>query len=139
MESGKERSHQVKRVVLPSGKTIEVVYFEEASAAVPQAPVAEEDHALHVCLDCGSQLVHPVEWAEAGPKNWTVVLRCPNCGVFREGVFSQETVDAFDEELDQATDALARDYKRLMRANMAEDLERFASALQADAILPEDF
>ena len=49
--------------------------------------------------------------------------------MYREGVFAQNTVEAFDEELDRGGDALARDYKRLMRANMEEELERFAGAL----------
>ena len=44
-----------------------------------------------------------------------------------------------DEEIDRGADALARDYKRLMRANMAEEIERFVGALKADAIIPEDF
>ena len=81
----------------------------------------------------------PVHWDEAGPENWNVLLHCPNCDVYREGVFAQDTVESFDEELDRGGDALARDYKRLMRANMAEEIERFVGALQADAILPEDF
>jgi hypothetical protein len=83
--------------------------------------------------------VYPVHWDESGPENWNVLLHCPNCDVYREGVFSQETVEAFDEELDRGSDALARDYKRLVRANMAEEVDRFVGALQADAILPDDF
>jgi hypothetical protein len=31
------------------------------------------------------------------------------------------------------------DLKQLMRANMAEEVDRFAAALAADFILPEDF
>jgi hypothetical protein len=34
---------------------------------------------------------------------------------------------------------LARAHISLMRSNMAEELERFVAALDADAILPEDF
>jgi hypothetical protein len=68
-----------------------------------------------------------------------VLLHCPNCDVYREGIFSQETVESFDEALDRGADALARDYKRLMRANMADEIERFLGALHSDAILPEDF
>ena len=146
MESHGEQTHFVKRVVLPSGKTIEVVYFREPEAHLPEPelfpetlPLAEPDQELHVCIECTSELVYPVRWDEAGPENWTVLLHCPNCDVHREGVFTQETVEAFDEELDRGGDALARDYKRLMRANMAEEIERFAGALRADAILPEDF
>ena len=144
MESNGEQTHFVKRVVLPSGKTIEVVYFKEGDApepqpAAPEHPPVEPDQDLHVCVECDSGLVYPVTWEEAGVENWTVLLHCPNCDIYREGVFSQETVEAFDEELDRGADTLARDYKRLMRANMAEEIERFAGALAADAILPEDF
>jgi hypothetical protein len=143
MDRHEEQEHFVKRVVLPSGKTIEVVYFKELEEPpppleAPQAP-AEPDQDLHICLDCGSELVHPMQWEEAGPDNWRVLLHCPNCTIYREGVFAQETVERFDEELDRGADALARDYKRLMRANMAEELELFSGALHVDAILPEDF
>jgi hypothetical protein len=146
MEGSQENTHFVKKVVLPSGKTIEVVYFHdgERAAAAPARTSAPErfvepDQELHLCLDCGSGLVYPVEWEEAGLENWTVLLHCPDCDTCREGVFSQATVEAFDEELDRGTDALARDYKRLLRANMGEEIDRFVGALQADAILPEDF
>ncbi len=142
MEHHEEQTHFVKRVVLPSGKTIEVVYFHDgvdADAPVQEATRAEPDQALHVCLDCSGELVYPVEWEEAGADNWSVLLHCPNCDVFRDGVFAQDTVERFDEELDRGADALARDYKRLMKANMAEEIDRFVGAIQADAILPEDF
>ena len=140
MEAHEDHTHYVKRVVLPSGKSIEVVLFnEQGSPAAAAHTTAEPDQELQVCLDCSSELVYPVEWEEAGPENWTVLLHCPNCDVHREGVFTQETVERFDEQIDLGADALARDYKRLVRANMAEELERFATALEADAILPEDF
>ena len=152
MESHDEQTHYVKRVVLPSGKTIEVVYFREtgqplasteaSTELVPQAPQhppAEADQDLNVCIDCSSELVYPVQWDESGPENWSVLLHCPNCDVYREGIFTQDTVESFDEEIDRGADALARDYKRLMRANMAEEIERFVGALKADAIIPEDF
>jgi hypothetical protein len=150
MDSRDEQTHFVKRVVLPSGKTIEVVYFRdggpiEEAAGVPlhehgaDAPPAEPYQELHVCLSCASELVYPVQWEESGPENWSVLLHCPNCGVHREGIFTQETVEAFDEELDRGADALARDYKRLMRANMSEEIDTFVGALTAGAILPEDF
>jgi hypothetical protein len=142
-----EQTHYVKRVLLPSGKTIEVVYFrdsgpvEEALQAPPTTdyPPAEPHQELHVCMECASDLVYPMEWEESGDENWSVLLHCPNCDIYREGVFTQQTVEVFDEELDRGADALARDYKRLMRANMAEEIERFVGALDTGAILPEDF
>ena len=143
--------HQLKRIVLPSGKTIEVVYFDslepapadagavqEAEHSAPaRQPVEERD--LHVCPGCESDLVYPVAWEEADETHWRITLRCPNCEQDEEGVFPQDQCDRFDDELERGTDALTRDYRRLMTANLAEEIERFAQALEVDAILPMDF
>ncbi len=141
MESHEDRgTHHVKRVVLPSGKTIEVVYFKDPiDEATSFVEVAEPEQELQVCGGCRSELVYPTSWEEAGPESWRVALRCPECEATREGVFSQDTVDAFDEQLEAGNDALVADLRRLGRANMAEDIDRFAAALAADAIRPEDF
>jgi hypothetical protein len=119
----------VRRVVLPSGREIEVVYFESAGSV----------ENLHVCPDCHRDLVYPVEWEEASPTHWEVLLRCPNCEWRDVGRFDQPTVDRFDEQLDLGIEALTHDLRRLQRANMEEEIELFVSALRADAILPEDF
>ena len=84
-------------------------------------------------------LVYPVEWEEAGPTHWEVTLRCPNCEWTGTGIFEQDVVERFDEELDRGTEALVGDLKRLMQANMEDEIERFIAALAADADLPEDF
>jgi hypothetical protein len=139
MDSNGDNTHFTKRVTLPSGKTIEVVYFADDPRIADAGDAAERHQDLHVCVDCDSELVYPVQWEEAGPENWSVLLHCPNCDVFREGVFTQENVELFDEELDRGADLLARDYKRLMRANMADEIDCFVGALTAGAILPEDF
>ncbi len=140
--------HQLKRIVLPSGKTIEVVYFESLAQDMPPAePVREPapqtvpgtDVDLHVCPDCTSDLVYPVAWEEADESHWSISLRCPNCEWDQDGVYPQDQCDRFDDELERGTDALTRDYKRLMTANLAEEIERFAHALEVDAVLPEDF
>jgi hypothetical protein len=137
---GEHNSHYVKRVVLPSGKTIEVVYFKDAAEQETSLrPAVEPEQDLHVCPECSSDLVYPVGWDEAGSDSWQVQLRCPECEAEREGLFSQESVEAFDAALDEGTDALTADYRRLCRANMAEEIERFTAALDAGAVLPEDF
>ena len=94
---------------------------------------------LHECLNCPSELVLPVEWEPTGPRSWSVLLRCPECEVFRAGVFNQETMDAFDRELDRGDDELRSAYLQLAADNMSEETKRFSRALAADAILPEDF
>ena len=131
MESHEGHTHYVKKVVLPSGQTIEVVYFKDADDMPPvdHGPVAEPEQDLHVCLECSSELVYPVEWEEAGTTHWEVTLRCPNCEWAGTGVFEQQAVERFDEELDRGTVCLVRDLKRLMTANMEEEIDRFIEAL----------
>jgi hypothetical protein len=138
-QSPQHSSHNVRRVVLPSGKTIEVVYIEERHLASFAPLGGEQATDLHVCSGCDSELVYPTEWEEAGPTHWDVSLRCPNCEWAGTGTFEQDVVERFDEELDRGTEALVRDLKRLMQANMEEDIERFVSALAAGHIVPEDF
>ena len=145
MHQRPDHHHHVRRVVLPSGKTIEVVYFENEPTGQPPRSIAPARHDgpdtadLHVCGTCDSELVYPVEWEEAGATHWEVVLRCPNCEWAGTGVYEQQVVERFDEELDRGTEALVRDLKRLMQANMEDEIERFINALEGDHVLPEDF
>ena len=151
MSERPDSRHYVRQVVLPSGKTIDVVYFEEhpevmgPGPAAPAAPapaipdVTVERDDLHVCESCSSELVYPVEWEEAGATHWEVTLRCPNCEWTSTGVYAQRSVERFDEELDRGTESLVSDLRSLMHANMEEEIERFVGALDADALLPEDF
>ena len=140
MNQPSDNSHYVRRVVLPSGREIEVVYFDAQSTPVDSAPVTTSPQTdLHLCPECDRALVYPVEWEEASPTQWEVLLRCPNCEWTHLGIFDQAVVDRFDEELDRGTETLVRDLKRLMRANMEEEIDRFAEALDADAIWPMDF
>jgi len=129
-----EHSHQhsVRRIVLPSGRTIEVVGFgEKAHEPVPQG--------LHLCPVCDSDLVQPVAWSEAADRRWDLVLHCPNCDWSIEGSFAESAVHALEEQLDQGLADMIRDLQRLTHANMADHVERFCAALAADLILPEDF
>ena len=156
MSKREEPTHSIKRITLPSGKTIEVVQFSDgpgqaaperpeehpapAPAAAPApAPAPGPTRELHLCPDCGSDLVYPTKWHEADAEHWHVSLRCPGCEWTEAGTFPQAMADRFDEELERGTEALIRDLKRLTRANMAEEIDRFVTALDADAIQPMDF
>jgi hypothetical protein len=123
--------HSIRRIVLPSGRTIEVVRFHESDTSV--------EHGLHVCPACTSQLVQPVAWSEAGEAKWELLLSCPNCLWAHEAVYGEDDVHALEEELDQGLEDMLRDLQRLTQANMADEIERFSSALAGDHILPEDF
>ena len=137
MSVSEQPDYNVKRIVLPSGKAIEVAYFSEGAPA--PSPGIDPEAGLHVCRECASPLVYPTSWEEAGADHWHVEIRCPNCDWTADGVFSQEVVEFFDEELDRGMDILMEDLKRLARANMADEIDRFVAALEADALLPSDF
>ena len=94
---------------------------------------------LHRCPFCPSDLVYPIDWAPEEHGRWSVSLRCPNCEWRGDGIFDQGVVDHFDETLEHGTAQLLADLNRLSRANAEEAIERFAVALDADQILPEDF
>jgi hypothetical protein len=133
--------HSVRRVVLPSGKTIEVVYFDDLLGA-PVRSSATKDRAttgLHVCPRCESETVFPLEWQEAGFEHWEMTLRCPNCEWIGGGIFEQELVERLEEILDDGTETLVCDLKRLTQANMEEEIDRFSAALIDGHILPMDF
>jgi hypothetical protein len=122
--------HSVRRIVLPSGRAIEVVRFatEDGSA-----------RGLDICPHCECSLVQPVEWGETARGYWELVLYCPNCDWETEGIFHQEQVDEFEDRLDEGLAEMLADLRRLTAANMSEEIERFAAALQRDLLLPEDF
>ncbi len=126
-----DSQHSVRRIVLPSGRSIEVVRFDEEAAP--------STRGLHTCPECESDLVQPIAWGSVSPDHWELTLHCPNCDLVTEGIFEQDDVARLEEEIDNGLEAILRDLKRLADANMADELERFAAALKADLILPEDF
>jgi len=120
----------VRRIVLPSGRSIEVVRFNDQSQAA---------RGLHVCPDCASELVQPVDWSEAPDESWNLLLSCPNCDWYTEGLYTQDQVRELEDRLDEGLADMLRDLQRLTQANMADQIDRFITALHADHILPEDF
>lgn len=138
------------------GERVEVVYRHQRAAAgqragqasghaarprEPEAPAQSgcAPQELHVCFNCSSELVYPLDWTEEGSRHWRIVLRCPECEARREGVFEQEVVEHLDDELDRASGALLSDLKRLTHANMSDEIEFFVRALNADLVVPSDF
>jgi hypothetical protein len=94
---------------------------------------------LHICPECSSDFVYPLDWAQSGETHWTVDLRCPECEWHGNGVYDQEVLDRFDAALDAGTAAVIDDLTDLTRANMEDDAQRFLVALRDDLVLPEDF
>src|SRR5215212_778274 len=89
------------------------------------APRRRDD--LHLCPSCNSDLVYPTDWAPAHDGRWKVALRCPDCEWNGGGAYSQSVVDRLDEALDRGTEAVLDDLNVLVRANMEEQIDRFAA------------
>ncbi|HEX8854930.1 MAG TPA: hypothetical protein VF752_04965 [Thermoleophilaceae bacterium] len=95
--------------------------------------------ALHVCPACGSALVQLVAQDESESNRWWLTLRCPECETISAGEFDQTAVEALERELERGAAELEANYLLLVQANMADALDRFLRALEADAIQPIDF
>ena len=107
--------------------------------SLPRMSRITASEGLHVCPNCSSQLVQPVEWEPVGDEAWSVLLRCPECEVFQAGVCGQPELDAYDVELDRGEALLRVAYLQLSTENMAAEIEAFTRAIDRDAVLPEDF
>lgn len=152
--------HICHAVELPDGRHIQITYLDiephsrrtsersssgpswmsPPSLPVPATPAGvEQQAALHLCPACSGRLVHPLDWCEVSSELWRIQLRCPDCGLWREGVYGRRQVERLDEELDRASATLLSEYKRLVRANMNEELELLTRALELELIGPRDF
>jgi len=123
---------EVRRIVLPSGRTIEVTQFGGAHEAT-------RPRELQICPHCASELVQPVGWEEQSGSRWHLELACPNCSWSDSGVFDSAQVEAFEDRLDEGLRDMIEDLQRLAQSNLAGEFERFVRALDVDLILPEDF
>lgn len=142
------RSYTTKRIELPGGRFVEVVVFGEGEpetrineAPESPAPVAEvaAGPELHVCPECSGQLVFPVAWEERSGSSWEITLRCPDCEWWHTDEYDGESVDRFDDVLNDGTEQLLSDLRTFARANMEEDVARLLRAIEQDLILPMDF
>lgn len=125
----------IKKIILPSGKSVEIVYFHAEDALLED----DGDITLEICPECNGDLVYPVSWRETEDDCWEIELRCPNCEWAERGIFRHNDVERFDEVLNRGTDRLIDDLESLTKANMEADIDRFVQALDTDSIMPMDF
>jgi hypothetical protein len=134
----------VKRIQLPSGKVVDLVYLQagwEQRAATGQADASARIRVrrIELCPQCGSDRVHPLDWREVENLRWELDVRCPDCRWTGGDVYEQPEVERYDDVLLAGAGDLTEELDRITRINMAEHLERFRAALDADAITPFDF
>ena len=137
----------VRQVLLPSGRTIEIVYLDGQASAIAaprdsgqsEAGLAEIARDLMTCGGCDCEFVQPVDWDEAGTRHWRVTLRCPNCEQAGTVVVEDEVVDHYDLELERGAAELARTLHAIVEENIESEAIRLREALDGGHLLPEDF
>jgi hypothetical protein len=68
-----------------------------------------------------------------------VELRCTNCGWMHVGTFPPSAVEALDRALDLTEREIRTALEICELSDTLDRIDRFARALQADLITPEDF
>ena len=105
--------------------------------ATPE-PVVRRD--LHICETCRKPFVVPVSILDVhGDGRYLVELACANCEASSLCTHDEASLEALDHELDRSLLAMQEALDTLVLAEELERIDRFAEALQADLILPEDF
>lgn len=95
---------------------------------------------LHVCPACSGAFVVPGDVYEVvGADRCRLDLRCVDCGWEHTEIHSDIALERLDRELDRGYADLLWALEVLWIGNEEESIARFAEALAADAILPEDF
>jgi hypothetical protein len=101
--------------------------------------IAANTGRLDLCTACGEGFVCPVTWAESGPADWWIMLRCGGCGISREVVASNAAVAAYDSRLDAEMSAINLAADRLERELLAAEADTLAAAFQRDLLTADDF
>ena len=101
-------------------------------------PVVRRD--LHICERCRTPFVVPVSILDAHDDGrYVVELSCTNCEASTLGTHDEASLELLDEALDRAVLRIQEALDTLVLADELERIDRFAAALHADLILPEDF
>jgi len=137
--------YRTKKISLPSGQMIEIIYLIDPDAPadpIEPAPLGAADDAnlpLHYCPDCASDLVYPLTWQETHDGTWTIERRCPNCEWHDVDAFEQADIEPFDDAIEVGTEILLTELRTWTYSNMNDDVELLIEALDRDLIQPIDF
>jgi hypothetical protein len=80
-----------------------------------------------------------VDWESAGRTRWWILLRCGECGTWREVTVLDCVAERFDVELNRRTDILVRALNTLDRERMTQQVDAMIEALNSDLIDAADF
>lgn len=109
------------------------------SAADRVCPI-ESPPGLHVCPGCERPFVVPgAVHAVLDAARVRLDLACVNCGWAATAVHTEQELLAFEGDMGRSFDDLLWTHEVVWTANTQAAIERFAAALAADAIVPDDF
>lgn len=107
--------------------------------AMRTAPLTEPP-GLQLCPECERPFVVPGQIRElVGEDAVRLDLSCTNCGATRTEVHDDARLTDLDHHLDRSFADLLWTLEVVWIANEEAAIDRFAAALAAGAILPEDF
>ena len=81
----------------------------------------------------------PVWWEPVDDDRWRMLLRCGQCGTYRDVVAANDVVKAFERDLDHGAAEIRIAVGRMDRERMAAETETFVAALRRDLIDAGDF
>ena len=94
----------------------------------------------HMCRICLRPFLVPLSIVPlVSQDGYVVELECTNCEDSTVALLSEEQMERLDRELDRQTGRLRHTLAELRLADELERVDRFAAALAAGHILPEDF
>ena len=100
----------------------------------------EETAPLHVCRACGKPFVVPISIIDIlDADRYVVELWCANCDRCSLSAHYDEELEELDEQLVSTTAQIRAALEVIETVDDMVRVDRFADALQAGHILPEDF
>lgn len=112
----------------------------EADTTPSHRPARFEVPDLHVCRSCERPFVVPAAVLDVvAHDRYLMELQCMNCGTVVVSTHGEDVLEALDRELDRQTADMQAALELWLVTRQLEEIDAFASALQHDHILPEDF
>jgi hypothetical protein len=134
------RAMAARPVQTKPGHEVDLLLETELLSAQPRTSLLPAPTGLQVCPACGLPFVVPGDVRElVGADSVRLELGCTSCGWNAVEVHTDEELGVLDIALDRSFADLLWTLEVLWLANEESAIERFAAALAADAIVPEDF
>ena len=81
----------------------------------------------------------PVWWEDVDDERWHMLLRCGECGTYRDLIASNDVARAYEYDLDRGMAEIRAALDSLDRDRMTLEADAFIVALRCDLIDAEDF